>query len=103
MRLNHPCTSDEYVLPEGWVVFAAMALLLTSSIALATGMETNGNPKLTEQGASQAVTSTQSGGNLEGKEIRFGAAGCGVLGKRWQHHQHRAPRAAPAACRVAAG
>ena len=64
---------------QGWVVFGAMALLLVGSIALATGMETAGNPKLTEQGASQSVTATQSGGNMEGKETRFGAAGCGVF------------------------
>ena len=64
---------------QGWVVFGAMALLLCTSIALTTGFETHGNPELTRQGASQTVTSTQAGGNLEGKEVRFGSAGCGVF------------------------
>jgi K+-transporting ATPase ATPase A chain len=64
---------------QGWVVFGAMAILLVGSIALATGMETHGSPALAKQGARQAVTSTQSGGNMEGKEVRFGAAGCGAF------------------------
>lgn len=64
---------------QGWVLFAAMFLLWGSSVALATGMEVRGNPELARQGARQAVTATQSGGNMEGKEVRFGAAGCGVF------------------------
>ena len=64
---------------QGWVVFGAMAILLCGSIALATAMETNGNPELTRQGASQSVTATQGGGNMEGKEVRLGSAGCGVF------------------------
>jgi K+-transporting ATPase ATPase A chain len=63
---------------QGWVLFAVMAILWGASVALATGMEVNGNPGLTRLGADQAATATQSGGNLEGKETRFGAAGCGV-------------------------
>lgn len=63
---------------QGWVLFAAMALLLTTSIAVATGFETSGNPALSRVGADQATTLEQGGGNLEGKEVRFGAAGCGL-------------------------
>ena len=63
---------------QGWVLFAVMALLWGASAALAMGMETGGNPELTRQGANQEVTATQSGGNFEGKETRFGAAGCGL-------------------------
>jgi K+-transporting ATPase ATPase A chain len=64
---------------QGWVLFAVMALLWGASAALAMGMETNGNPELTRQGANQEVTATQSGGNLEGKETRLGPAGCGLF------------------------
>lgn len=64
---------------QGWALFAVMAILWGASVALAMGMETNGNPELTQRGANQELTATQSGGNLEGKETRFGAAGCGVF------------------------
>jgi K+-transporting ATPase ATPase A chain len=64
---------------QGWVVFGVMAVLLAGSMALATGMEVGGNQELTRLGADQSLTATQSGGNLEGKETRFGAAGCGMF------------------------
>ncbi len=64
---------------QGWVVFAAMFLLWGASVAVITGMEVGGNPELTARGADQVASPTQSGGNLEGKELRFGAAGCGVF------------------------
>jgi len=64
---------------QGWVVFAAMALLLLTSIGVATRFETAGNPELTRAGADQTTTVDQGGGNLEGKEVRFGAAGCGLF------------------------
>ena len=60
---------------QGWVVFGAMFLLWAGSAALATGFETAGNAHLDEIGIAQEVTGEQSGGNLEGKELRFGAAG----------------------------
>ncbi|WP_426571520.1 potassium-transporting ATPase subunit KdpA [Aquihabitans sp. McL0605] len=63
---------------QGWVVFGAMFLLWAASVALITGMEVNGSPQLTARGADQVSSSVQSGGNLEGKETRFGAAGCGL-------------------------
>jgi K+-transporting ATPase ATPase A chain len=64
---------------QGWVLFAVMAILWGASAALAMGMETHGNPELARQGANQEVTATQSGGNFEGKETRFGSAGCGLF------------------------
>ena len=36
--------------------------------------EVGGNPKLTDVGVDQAVTADQAGGNMEGKEVRFGPA-----------------------------
>jgi K+-transporting ATPase ATPase A chain len=41
-------------------------------------IEGNGNPRLDDLGADQEVTSTQSGGNMEGKEVRFGTAASGL-------------------------
>jgi K+-transporting ATPase ATPase A chain len=64
---------------QGWVIFATMFLLWGASVALATGMEVRGNQELTRVGADQSLTDTQAGGNLEGKEVRFGAAGCGLF------------------------
>ena len=64
---------------QGWVLFGVMAVLWAASMALATGMEVRGNQELARRGADQSVTATQSGGNLEGKETRFGAAGCGLF------------------------
>ena len=58
---------------QGWVVFAAMFALWLTGAVIAMHFETGGNPKLTAVGASAA------GGNMEGKEVRFGAAGCGLF------------------------
>jgi len=63
---------------QGWVVFAAMFTLWIAVAALAVGMEVHGNPELASRGADQSVTSSQPGGNMEGKESRFGPAGCGI-------------------------
>jgi len=63
---------------QGWVVFAAMFTLWIVVAALAVGMEVHGNPELTSRGADQSVTATQPGGNMEGKESRFGPVACGI-------------------------
>jgi len=57
---------------HGWAVFAAMALLFWIGIATAYWAEAKGNPILS--GADQVASVTQSGGNMEGKEVRFGIA-----------------------------
>ena len=64
---------------QGWVLFATMMVLWLGSVALATGMEVGGNPELEAAGVTQEVTATQGGGNMEGKEVRFGSAACGVF------------------------
>jgi K+-transporting ATPase ATPase A chain len=64
---------------QGWVLFATMLVLLAGSVALATGSEVGGNPELRTAGVTQEVTATQGGGNMEGKEVRLGSAGCGVF------------------------
>ena len=55
-----------------WIFFAAMAVLFFAGVTAAYWSETRGNPLLT--GTDQAVSKTQSGGNMEGKEVRFGIA-----------------------------
>ncbi len=57
---------------HGWAVFAAMAVLFFAGVAVAYWAEAKGNPLLT--GVDQTVSATQSGGNMEGKEVRFGLA-----------------------------
>jgi K+-transporting ATPase ATPase A chain len=42
------------------------------------GVETGGNPRLDDLGVDQGVTAEQGGGSMEGKEVRFGAAACGM-------------------------
>jgi potassium-transporting ATPase potassium-binding subunit len=57
---------------QGRAVFAVMAIIwLVMSLGAMT-LETNGNPRLDDLAVSQEVSSEQAGGNLEGKEVRFG-------------------------------
>jgi K+-transporting ATPase ATPase A chain len=64
---------------QGWAVFAAMFALWAGSAVVAMGFETDGNALLDERGVTQEASETQSGGNLEGKEVRFGAAASGLF------------------------
>jgi K+-transporting ATPase ATPase A chain len=57
---------------QGWAVLAAMGIMLVVLMALANHAEQVGNPLLTAQGADQVASATQPGGNMEGKEARFG-------------------------------
>jgi len=57
---------------HGWAVWAAMAILFLVGVTAAYWAEARGNPLLA--GTSQQVTALQSGGNMEGKEVRFGMA-----------------------------
>jgi len=57
---------------HGWAVWAAMAILFLAGVTTAYWAETRGNPLLA--GANQHVTALQPGGNMEGKEVRFGMA-----------------------------
>jgi K+-transporting ATPase ATPase A chain len=59
---------------QGWVVFAAMAVLWIGAVGVTTGFEVSGNPQLNTRGVTQQVTAQQPGGNMEGKESRFGSA-----------------------------
>ncbi len=59
---------------QGWAILIVMTLLLTPFIVLAYSAESNGNPRLTALGVDQTSSAIQSGGNMEGKEARFGVA-----------------------------
>jgi len=58
---------------HGWAVWAAMAVLFLAGVTVAYWAESQPNP-LYPAGLNQKVTATQSGGNMEGKEVRFGIA-----------------------------
>ncbi len=57
---------------QGWTLFGAMAFLFFVGVFVATWCEQKGNPQFAAMGINQAPTATQSGGNMEGKEVRFG-------------------------------
>ena len=57
---------------HGWAVWAAMAFLFLAGVSTAYWAEARGNPLLT--GTDQHVSALNSGGNMEGKEVRFGIA-----------------------------
>ncbi|HVH86117.1 MAG TPA: potassium-transporting ATPase subunit KdpA [Terriglobales bacterium] len=58
--------------PHGWAVWAAMAILFVCGVTTAYWAEARGNPLLV--GTNQHVSALQPGGNMEGKEVRFGIA-----------------------------
>ena len=57
---------------HGWAVWAAMAILFMAGVTTAYWAEAKGNPLL--KGVDQHASLMQSGGNMEGKEVRFGIA-----------------------------
>jgi potassium-transporting ATPase potassium-binding subunit len=57
---------------HGWAVFAAMAVLFFAGVTITYWSESRGNPLLV--GADQRASTLQPGGNMEGKEVRFGIA-----------------------------
>ena len=76
---------------QGWTVLAAMTVLFVAFAIPATLFEQQGNPALAALGVDQSASATQPGGNMEGKEARFGinastlfavittAASCGAV------------------------
>jgi K+-transporting ATPase ATPase A chain len=59
---------------QGWAVLAAMTLIFVPMLALCVGSEQSGNPAFTRLGIDQTASAMQAGGNMEGKEVRFGIA-----------------------------
>jgi K+-transporting ATPase ATPase A chain len=76
---------------QGWAVLAAMAVMFVAAVMVLMPAEQAGNPLLASLGADQGSSALQSGGNMEGKEVRFGidasalfaaittAASCGAV------------------------
>ena len=76
---------------QGWAVLAAMTVLFVIAVACITPAEQAGNPLLPPLGVDQIARATQAGGNMEGKDVRFGidasalfavittAASCGAV------------------------
>jgi potassium-transporting ATPase potassium-binding subunit len=59
---------------QGWAILAAMTIVLVVLTAVAYGAEASGNPRLAALGADQSASELAPGGNMEGKEVRFGVA-----------------------------
>jgi len=59
---------------QGWAVFAAMSVLFLAGVWVLYASEQGGNPILSRLGIQSAASATQLGGNMEGKEVRFGIA-----------------------------
>jgi potassium-transporting ATPase potassium-binding subunit len=59
---------------QGWAVLAAMMVMFVVAVLVITPAEQAGNPLLTPLGVDQTASATQSGGNMEGKEVRYGIA-----------------------------
>jgi K+-transporting ATPase ATPase A chain len=57
---------------QGWAVLAAMIILFLTLVGTATYNEQLGNPRIAALGVDQTASTLQSGGNMEGKETRFG-------------------------------
>ena len=59
---------------QGWALLAAMTIVLVVLIMGAYAAEAHGNPRLKALGVDQTASDTHPGGNMEGKEVRFGVA-----------------------------
>jgi K+-transporting ATPase ATPase A chain len=57
---------------QGWALLAAMLVIFVPLLLLCTVAEQTGNPALTGLGVDQTASTAQAGGNMEGKETRFG-------------------------------
>jgi potassium-transporting ATPase potassium-binding subunit len=59
---------------QGWAIFAVMFVLFFAGTVITYSVESKGNPAFTPFHVDQVASATQSGGNMEGKEVRFGMA-----------------------------
>ncbi|RTL39636.1 MAG: potassium-transporting ATPase subunit KdpA [Burkholderiales bacterium] len=76
---------------QGWALLGAMTAMFVVAVIVATAAEQAGNPQVAKLGVDVASSAAQSGGNMEGKEVRFGieasslfavittAASCGAV------------------------
>ncbi len=59
---------------QGWAIFVVMGLLFLAGAFTVYGVESRGNPAFADLPVSAAPSALQAGGNMEGKEVRFGIA-----------------------------
>ncbi len=59
---------------QGWAIFAVMGLLFLAGVATVYPSEASGNPQFAALNVDQTPSDLQAGGNMEGKEVRFGIA-----------------------------
>jgi K+-transporting ATPase ATPase A chain len=64
---------------EGWALLAAMGVLFACGLIAVSQVEAQGNSLIAALGVDQAASATQAGGNMEGKEVRFGIAGSSLF------------------------
>ncbi len=64
---------------QGWAILAAMTCIFVPLVLVTVAAEQSGNPAFTALGVDQIASSQQAGGNMEGKEVRFGI----VLSALW--------------------
>ena len=58
---------------QGWMILGVMTVIFVAMVSVCVWSEQSGNPALTKIGVDQTASSIQSGGNMEGKEVRFGS------------------------------
>ncbi|MCQ8183640.1 potassium-transporting ATPase subunit KdpA [Methylomonas sp. SURF-1] len=63
---------------QGWAILGAMTLVFVALIFVTVPAEQSGNPALTALGIDQSISAQQAGGNMEGKETRFGIVNSGL-------------------------
>ena len=57
---------------KGWAILAAMTIIFVAMLSVSVWAEQRGNPDIAALGVDQHASSVQPGGNMEGKELRFG-------------------------------
>lgn len=64
---------------QGWVIFASMLILFLIGVCIVYFFELKGNPNFQKLGVDIAYSNLQPGGNMEGKEVRFGIIGAALF------------------------
>ncbi len=64
---------------QGWILLGVMAILFGLGVGALYAAESGGNPALATLNVGQTTSSQQPGGNMEGKEVRFGIAGSALF------------------------
>jgi K+-transporting ATPase ATPase A chain len=64
---------------QGWALLSAMAIMLAVAMGFEVHFEQQGNPQFTALRVNQSASSSQAGGNMEGKETRYGIASTAIF------------------------